>query len=337
MGVQLTPIVQKTVVSLEALRGRSFAVDGNNVLYQFLALIRQPDGGPLTSREGIVTSHLVGLLYRTTRLLSDYRMSLVFVFDGRPPRRKGRTLAARRAVREQAKRAYEKALAEGDLATAWSKAVTSTRLTKDLIRDAQRLLTGLGIPWVQAPAEGEAQAAWICRQGDVWATATRDYDALLYGAPRLVRYLTIAGREFLPSRGTSRPLEPEVIVLDDFLKALQLTREQLVDLALLVGTDYNEGVRGIGPRKALDLLRRHGRLEDLPSEATEGLPSDLRSLRELFLHPRVEAAYDVTPDTLDRGEVLDFLCGERDFSRPRVEAALSRLERALHQHSLEEF
>lgn len=336
MGVHLTPIIRKEVVTLDALRGRRFAVDGNNVLYQFLALIRQPDGRPLTSREGIVTSHLVGLLYRTTRLLADYRMSLVFVFDGRPPRRKGRTLEARREARRKATQAYEEALAAGDLATAWSKAVTSTRLTKDLIRDARRLLEGLGIPWVQAPAEGEAQAAWMCAQGDVWAAASRDYDALLYGSPVLVRYLTISGREFLPSRGTSRPLEPEVIALEDLLRALRLTREQLVDLALLVGTDYNEGVKGVGPRKALDLMRAHGRLEELPSEVRDRLPSDLDALRDLFLHPLVKEVR-LPSAALDRRAVVDFLCGERDFSQPRVEAALDRLERSLRQPSLDEF
>ncbi len=337
MGVHLTHIIHKDVITLGALRGRSFAVDGNNVLYQFLALIRKPDGTPLTSREGVVTSHLVGLLYRTTRLLSDYRMFLVFVFDGRPPRRKARTLEARRAVRETAKEEHEEALARGDLATAWSKAVTSTRLTRDLVKDARRLLEGLGISWVQAPAEGEAQAAWMCREGDVWATATRDYDALLYGSPRLVRYLTISGREFLPSRGTTRPLEPEVIALDSLLQALDLTREQLIDLAILVGTDYNEGVRGVGPRKALDLVGKHGRLEDLPAEVREQLPGDVEAIRNLFLHPHVEEAYRVDPGTLNRQEVVDFLCGERDFSRPRVEAALDRLERSQRQPSLDEF
>lgn len=337
MGVNLTPIVTPERLTLEDLRGRSFAVDGNNVLYQFLALIRRPDGTLLTSRDGRVTSHLVGLLYRTTRLVSDYGLDLVFVFDGRPDRRKRGELEARRRVREKAEREYAEALAQGDLATAWSKAVTSTRLRKDMVADAQELLTLLGIPWIQAPGEGEAQAAFLCQQGRVWAAATRDYDALLYGAPRLLRYLTIQGREFLPAQGTSRPLEPELLELEGLLRNLGLSRQQLVDLAILVGTDYHPGVKGIGPKKALALLREYGRLEGLPAEIRERLPDDVDGIRELFLRPAVTESYDLTSGPVDGDGVLAFLCGERSFSRDRVVDALARLRRRQQQPSLDAF
>ncbi|MEE8232808.1 MAG: flap endonuclease-1 [Thermoplasmata archaeon] len=337
MGVNLTPILQPTVLRLDDLRGRSFAVDGNNVLYQFLALIRRPDGTHLTDREGNVTSHLVGLLYRTTRLISDYAMELAFVFDGRPSERKRAELRSRRKVREKAKEEYEEAVAREDYATAWSKAVTSTLLTRDMIADAQRLLTLLGVPWVQAPSEGEAQAAYLCAQGDVWATSTRDYDALLYGTPRLLRYLTIAGREFLPSRRTSRPLEPELLEAESVLRNLGLTRAQLVDLALLVGTDYNPGVYGIGPKTALQLLREHGRIEDLPEDIRVQLPSDFDVLRDLFLQPPVEETYEIRQGPVDPEGVLAFLCEEKDFARERVTQVLDRLTRRTRQPSLETF
>jgi flap endonuclease-1 len=336
MGVNLTPIVMKRVLRLDHLRGRSFAVDGNNVLYQFLALIRLPDGRPLTDKAGAVTSHLVGLLFRTTRLISDYDMDLVFVFDGRPPSLKGEELAARREVRQKALQEYDKAVRRRDYVAAWSKAVTSTRLTSDLVEDAKRLLTLLGIPWVQAPSEGEAQAAYMCSRGEVWATATRDYDALLYGSPRLLRYLTVSGREFLPSKGTSRPLKPELIELEEFLKALRLNRKQLVDLAILIGTDYSPGVRGIGPKKGLRLLRRFGSLENLPAEFRDRLPDEFQSIRELFLHPSVEEDYEVAHGDVDEEGVVEFLCERRAFSEERVRAAIQRLRRR-RQPTLRDF
>ncbi|MFQ5907876.1 MAG: flap endonuclease-1 [Thermoplasmata archaeon] len=337
MGVNLTPILEPTILRLEALRGRSFAIDGNNVLYQFLALIRRPDGSHLTDREGGVTSHLVGLLYRTTRLISDYAMDLAFVFDGRPSERKRAELRDRRQVRERAQEEYAEALAREDYATAWSKAVTSTLLTPDMVRDAQRLLTLLGIPWIQAPGEGEAQAALICARGDVWATSTRDYDALLYGTPRLLRYLTIAGREFLPSQRTSRPLDPELLEAETQLRRLGISRNQLVDLALLVGTDYHPGVPGIGPKKALALIQDHRRIEDLPNEVRRQLPSDYDEIRDLFLRPPVKEDYEIGQGTADAAGIVAFLCEEKDFSRERVDEVLKRLERRVRQPSLESF
>ncbi|MFQ5918511.1 MAG: flap endonuclease-1 [Thermoplasmata archaeon] len=337
MGVNLRPVLQPKILRLDDLRGRSFAVDGNNVLYQFLALIRRPDGTHLTDREGQVTSHLVGLFYRTTRLISDYTMELAFVFDGRPSERKRAELRHRRQAREKAEEEYKEAVAREDYAAAWSKAVTSTRLTRAMIADAQRLLTLLGIPWIQAPSEGEAQAAHLCSQGDVWATSTRDYDALLYGTPRLLRYLTISGREFLPSRRTTRPLEPELLEADSVLGKLDLTRPQLIDLALLVGTDYNPGVHGVGPKTALSLVRDHGRIEDMPPEITAALPSDYDEIRTLFLDPPVEVEYDVRQGPVDSEGVVAFLCDEKDFARERVAQVLERLTQRSRQPSLETF
>lgn len=337
MGVNLTSIIEKEVLKLDDLRSRSFAVDGNNTLYQFLALIRQPNGQPLTSRSGKVTSHLVGLLYRTTRLIADYDLSLTFVFDGRPHAKKRRELDARGAIREKAALEYAEAIEREDYAAAWSKAVTSSRLTQEMIGDAKRLLSLLGIPWIQAPGEGEAQAAYICHRGEVWAAASRDYDTLLYGSPRLLRYLTIAGREFLPSSGTSRPLEPELITLQVFLQSLGIDRRQLVDLAVLLGTDYNQGVRGIGPKKALDLIREHGSLEHLPANLQKELPDDLEDIRTLFLQPTVAREYTLASPELDPDGVLDFLCGELDFSIGRTTQALQRLERRITHPSLDKF
>src|SRR5918911_5672687 len=99
MGVLLTPIIVKEPLTLDALRGRLLAVDGHGELYQFLALIRLRDGTPLRDSKGRITSHLAGLFYRTTRLIADYGLKLVFVFDGAPPALKTAEIARRRAVR----------------------------------------------------------------------------------------------------------------------------------------------------------------------------------------------------------------------------------------------
>src|SRR5437667_4863199 len=239
MGVVLTPIITKETISLSALRGRTLAVDGNGELYQFLALIRLRDGTPLRDSKGRTTSHLSGLFYRSTRLIADHALRLVFVFDGQPPPLKAQEIAKRRAGRQRYEEERVAALARGDVAEAYSKATMTSRLTREMIAEARELLRLMGVPTVQAPSEGEAQAAHMAATcPEVWAAASKDYDSLLFGAPRLVRFLTISRKEFLPSQGAFRPIVPETIELDRLLDAWHIDREGLVDLALLVGTDF---------------------------------------------------------------------------------------------------
>ena len=328
MGVNLTPIAIRHATSLEALRGKSIAVDGNLELYQFLSVIRLRDGSPLTDGEGRVTSHLNGLVFRTIRLVADYDIRLVFVFDGPPPDLKRAEIQKRRAARAKAQQEYEAALAAGDLGTAWSKVVMTTRLTRAMIEEAKTLLTYLGIPWVQAPSEGEAQAAFLARRGDVWAAGSKDYDSLLFGAPRLVRFLAVRSTEFLPSRGRSRDVPPEVLDLEENLRALGLTREQLVDAAILVGTDFHEGVKGIGPKTAVKRVREWGSLDAAPSDVCAKLPENLETIRAFFLEPPVTDDVDLRVRPLREADAIRFLCDERGFTPSRVETAVRRLRDA---------
>jgi flap endonuclease-1 len=313
-------------LTLDDLRGRSLAVDANNTLYQFLALIRMRDGRPFTDSEGHVTSHLVGLLLRTSRLMADYDIRPVFVFDGKPPELKRRTLEERRGYRERALKEWEDAVRRKDYSGAWSKAVRMNSLTQSMQDDAKKVLTLLGIPWIQAPQEAEAQAAYMAMQGHVWAANSRDYDAVLFGSPRLVRYLTISGQEFLPSKGIARPLVPELIELQALLRRLEISREQLIDLAIMVGTDFDKGIHGVGPKTALKLIKAHDSLEGLPEHYKMQLPEDLDQLREIFLKPVISTQYEIRFTGLNEHGLKHFLCEERNFSNERVELAIHRMQ-----------
>lgn len=328
MGVALTPIVKRKIVRLRNLSGRSLAVDANNVLYQFLALIRKPDGSPLTDTQGRVTSHLIGLLFRATRLITDYGMRLTFVFDGEPPPLKEAELEKRRQARTKALAEWQEAKRLGDYRAAFSKAVTSSRLSRSMIEDAKSLLDLMGIPTVQAPSDAEAQASHMALRGDVWAVNSQDYDSLLYGAPRMVRYVTLTGREFMPSKNRSRRLLPELIELESVLRDLQLSRNSLIDLAVLVGTDFNEGIRGVGPKKALGLMKKYGSITAIPSEILAEAPPNLTRVRRIFLKPEVTDEYRLTYQRPDEEGMLGFLCQERGFSRERVRNVVRRLDAA---------
>jgi len=326
LGVNLTPIIVKQILQLENLKGRSFAVDANNHLYQFLSLIRTRDGTPLKDSHGNITSHLSGLMFRSTRLIHDYNIDLIFVFDGEPPKLKQQEILKRRRLREKATKEYEEALKAKDYATAFSKAVMTSRLTKPLIEDAKHLLKLLGIPYVQAPSEAEAQTAYMAMKGDVWAASSKDYDTLLFGTPRLLRYLTIYGREFLPSKGTSRALNPELIDLHKLLTYHNITREQLIDSAILVGTDFNEGVRGMGPKTALKLIKEYEKLENLPNNIQSEIPKDYEEVREVFLNPETTSNYKLEYGELNEDKLYEFLCDQRDFSRKNVETVVERMK-----------
>jgi flap endonuclease-1 len=323
VGVVLTPILEPQPVGTAELFGRMLAVDGNGELYQFLALIRLPDGTPLRDASGRITSHLSGLFFRTTRLIAEHGLKLVFVFDGKPPALKAAEIDRRRAVKEEVERAHADAVARGDLEQAYAKATMTSRLTRDMVAEARELLRLLGLPAIQAPSEGEAQAAHMARQHRVWAAASKDYDTMLFGAPRLLRFLTISGKEFLPSRGTFRPLVPELIDLDAQLGRWGITREGLIDLALLVGTDFNDGIHGIGPKKALKLVQQHGRIEDMPAEIRDAI-GDVGALRALYMSPLTTDEYDMAFTDPDVDGVVRFLSEERQFSRQRVTDALDR-------------
>ncbi len=326
LGVNLTPIMTKQILPLTDLRGRSLAVDANNYLYQFLSLIRTRNGTPLEDSQGHITSHLFGLMFRSTRLIHDFKIDLVFVFDGKPPELKREEIKKRREQRQKAREEWQEALRVRDYARAFSKAVMTSRLTQSMIEDAKKLLNLLGIPCVQAPSEAESQTAYMAMQGDVWAASSKDYDSLLFGASRLLRFLTIYGKEYLPSRGVSRPLKPELITLENLLSHHGITRLQLVDIAILVGTDFNKGIKGVGPKTALKLIKEHGRIENLPAKFRPQIPPRFDSVRKLFIHPDVTLDYNLTYGQLYEEELYSFLCDQREFARERVEIAAQRMK-----------
>jgi flap endonuclease-1 len=204
-----------------------------------------------------------------------------------------------------------------------------------MIDDANKLLRYLGVPIVQAPSEGEAQAAFMAARGDVWAAVSQDYDSLLFGARRLVRNLAISGKRKLPMREAYVQVEPELVDLASTLQALQLSREQLVDLGILIGTDFNpEGFKGIGPRTALKLVREYGTLERIAELNKEVvLPPELDRIREIFLKPAVTSNYTLEWRESDLESLVRFLCEERDFNEERVRTAVERAKTAMAKES----
>jgi flap endonuclease-1 len=320
MGVALRDIIAdyKAPLAWEALAGIA-AVDTHNALYQFLSIIRQPDGTPLMDQEGRVTSHLSGILFRAVNFM-EKGIRPVWVFDGIPPDFKQETIKQRRSVREQARERWQEALERGAVEEAAKHARASSRIDRDVIATSKHLISLLGMPSVNAPSEGEAQAAYMVSRGDVRYVVSQDYDTLLFGAPVLVRNLTVSGRRKL--HGRTIAVNPERITLAEVLSGLRISREDLIRIAILVGTDFNPGVRGIGAKTALKIVR-NGEFEQV---AADKIPdTDTDAILEFFQHPPVQADYTLSWREPDREGVLSLLCGEYDFSPERVEKALDGL------------
>jgi flap endonuclease-1 len=321
-------------VKLEDLSGKSIAIDAYNTLYQFLAIIRQPDGTPLKDSSGKVTSHLSGLLYRTSNLV-ELGIRPIYVFDGTPPALKSIEIERRVKVKREAQVRYEKAIKEGKIEEARTYAQATSHLRDYMEQDSKRLLAFMGIPWIQAPSEGEAQAAHIVKRGDADYCGSQDYDSLLFGAPRLARNITISGRRRLPSKNVSIEVIPEIIELEQVLKSLGITYEQLVDIGILIGTDFNpDGIEGLGPKTALKLIKEHETLEEaLPYVKNANFPVEPARIREIFLKPPVSDNYKIEFRQIDEEGVVKFMVEEKEFSEDRVRKAVEKMQKGIAQEN----
>jgi flap endonuclease-1 len=319
MGIQLGKLVHPKDLPLPSLKGRKLALDAYNMLYQFLATIRQPDGRVFTNANGVVTSHLVGLLYRTSSLLENGILP-VYVFDGKPSELKAATLRGRAMVKAKAAEEWEKALEAGDLELAKKKAAGTSRVTEEMVRDARDMLEAMGVPWVQALSEGEAQASYMASKGEVWAVASEDYDTLLFGAPRLIKGLA-ALKSSSGSPGVVRMLETAEV-----LRELAISQEELVLLGMLMGTDFNEGFEGIGPKKALKMVSEHVGYEATLAKVG-GDPVLLNQVRELFATPPHSDDYSIKWKKPDLPRLEKILVDSQGFDASRVSKVISRLAR----------
>ncbi|AEA48008.1 flap endonuclease-1 [Archaeoglobus veneficus] len=323
MGADIGELLEREEVELEYFSGRKIAIDAFNTLYQFISIIRQPDGTPLKDSQGRMTSHLSGILYRVSNMI-EVGMRPIFVFDGEPPVFKQKEIEERKERRAEAEEKWIAAIERGEK-YAKKYAQAAARVDEYIVESSKKLLEYMGVPWVQAPSEGEAQAAYMAAKGDVDFTGSQDYDSLLFGSPKLARNLAITGKRKLPGKNVYVEVKPEIIDLNGNLRRLGITREQLVDIALLVGTDYNEGVKGVGVKKAYKYIKTYGDVFKA-LKALKVEQENIEEIRNFFLNPPVTNNYSLHFGKPDDEKIIEFLCEEHDFSKDRVEKAVEKLK-----------
>lgn len=328
MGVNLKDLIDKEELEISSLKGKVVVFDTMNLLYQFLTTIRQQDGTSLTDSHGNVTSHLNGLFFRITKLMT-YDIKMVFVFDGKKPELKQKEIERRQSIKDDAQAKYDVALKEENIEDMKKYASRTVRLTSQMIEEAKTLLTLLGLPVIQSPSEGDAQAAYLVKKGDAYAAISQDYDTLLHGATNLVRNLSIAGKKKRMGKLGYETIKPQIIYLPTVLKTLEFTRDQLIALAMLIGTDYNVGgIKGIGPQKALKLLKTHN--DDFETLFGEVKWDDYFDypwidVMNVIKNMAVTDDYELKWGPIQRDELFTFLVDEHDFSKDRVESSLDKV------------
>ncbi|MFH1431817.1 MAG: flap endonuclease-1, partial [archaeon] len=331
MGVKISDIVPRRELSLSEIRGKTLAVDALNTLYQFLSIIRQYDGTPLKDDKGNITSHLSGVFYRSLNLMEE-GVKLVYVFDGKPPEFKSKTNSERRKIRAAAKEKWDEAIARGELKDAKKYAQASVEITSGMLAEAKELLVALGIPVVEAPSEGEAQASYMAKKGVAYAVASSDLDSVLFGAPRLIRNLNITGKRKLAGTNIYKDIKPEIIELKALTESLGIDQEQLINLGILIGTDYNPGgIKGIGPKNALKLVKQYKTLPELMENVEWNFDVSAQQIHDFFLNPPVTDDYDIGELEADRDKIRHILCDRHDFSVERIENMFGKLDKLKDQ------
>ena len=328
MGVALTELLQIKEIDIDFLRNKVLVVDSSMWLYQFLSSIRQRDGSLLTDSKGNVTSHLMGLMTRISNL-SQQNIKLAFVFDGEPPKMKHQTLEKRKEIKINAQKNFDMAKEKEDLFLMKKYASRTSRLTDEMIDEAKKLVEAFGLPVIEAPSEAEAQASFIVKNNEAFAISTNDADAMLFEAPRVVRNLNMAGKKKKLNKLSYETINPDLINLEDNLRHLGLSQDQLIALAMLIGTDYNSGgVKGIGPKTALKMVKAHGNnFDKLFEEArwNEHFDFGWNEVFELFKNMPINKDYQLKWADVDEGKMMDLLVDGHDFSKERVKSLIEGL------------
>jgi len=341
MGLSIKELVPSTEIEITDLKGKVIAIDTYNMLYQFITTIRSRDGSPLANNKGDVTSHLVGLFARTTNFM-EKGLKPVFVFDGKAPKLKQEERERRKELKIEAEKKYHIAVQKQDIDEMKKFAARTSRLTSEMVDDAKELISALGLPIVDAPSEGEAQAAYMAKKDYAYASVSQDYDSLLYGCPHLVRNLSIAGKRKSSHHLGYVSSKPEIVMLSDVLNNLGIDNDQLIVLAILVGTDYNRGgIKGIGPKNALKLVKEHKKdFNSIFSMVKWEYPFAWTEVYDLIKNMPVTDDFELSWGFVDEAKLTSLLVDKYNFSSERVSNTINPLLKGnekKQQRSLSDF
>lgn len=325
----LRSLSQIEEVDIEEIDDSVVAVDAYNWLYKYVTTtVRFTNDDEYTREDGVEVPNLHGGITGMKRFFNN-DITPIFVFDGDYHEKKQVELTERRQARQSAKEDAEQARAEGNEIEAAKLESRSKSLSDEMIESTMDMLDALDLPYVVAPQSGESQAAYMVQESDTYDyVVSDDYDSLLFGSPVTVRNFTSSSRPF------------ERLRLDSTLDELELTLEQLIDVGLLCGTDYNEGVSGYGPKSSVSAIREQGSLKSMIESGEIDMEKEMyESIHEIFTSPEVTDDFpqDVESPLPDFDEARKVLIEKWELPESHVESTLDDIEAHVTQPGLDKW
>jgi len=326
MGIAYSGLIDscKEKFDLNNLKNKRLGFDAYNVLFQFITTIRGVDGEPLKNQRGEVTSHYSGLFYRLMNI-SKYTPYITFVFDGVSHELKNKTKEERRDKRGIAKDNFLKAQEEGNVLDMRKFARQAATIDSKIIQESKELILALGFSYIDAPGEAEAQISYLTRTNKLDYTISQDYDCLLFGSPHLLKNITVSGKKKIPYKNITIDVVPEIIHSDCIYKKLELTPDKLLWLSILIGTDFNEKVDGIGPQTAYKLVHQYNSFEEIEKylkEKNKEIKFDYKEIEDIFKNPNITSSPEIHAGKFSRDEIENILINKAGFSSDRVKQQL---------------
>ena len=335
MGVKIQDLIIRTPLEISQLAGKTMAIDGPNIIFSLFSFSYKNQQFDLTNtmtdRTQRVISHLYGLLYRVNFFYHKKILPL-FCFDGRVSDLKRMITKDQLQDFRVTRQWYQEAMAQGNLKRAREIALGKEFLWSNIIDESKQLLNALGVPYIDSPASAESQCAYLVNSQIVQYANSQDFDSLLFGCPRTIQNLSKSLKRKVQGKWIYTKVTPYLVDLHSILQTLQLDQFQLVDLALLIGTDYNSGVKNIGPKTALFLIKKYHSLEEfMRSEKQKYDFSHLTQeiidrVRKIFLFPDVlETIGSLQWELPNKGKVIELLCEDHRLNKERVENNLKKV------------
>ncbi len=331
MGVAIGPLVEdcKKRIELSEFKGKKFGFDAYNMLYQFVTTIRGIDGEPLKNEKGEITSHYSGIFYRISNVLS-YGIKPVFVYDGKSHELKNKTKQERRDRRAEAKEKHEKAILEEDIENMNKFARQSATIDSKIIEESKELLEAMGVPCFTAPGEAEAQISYMTSVGQTDYCVSQDFDCLLFGSPNLLKNIGASGKKKVPFKKVYIDVYPYILESQQVFSKLNITREKLIWMSMLIGTDFNNKVEGIGPKTALKLVQENNSFEDILKQLKEKnkeIDFDYHEILDIFKNPDIEKNPIYDKPLFERQKIEHILLDKANFDEKRTINYLNEFEK----------
>ena len=335
MGVKLQEIIHRKVIGFNDLSGKIIAVDAPNIIMGLFNFARKnPDGsyaGLILDRTQRPISHLYGLLYRV-KFYYTKKIFPLFCFDGRDSELKKIITKDRLNDFRFTQQWYQEAMDDGNTEGARQIALSKEYMWQNIIQESKELLSALGVPYIDSPASAESQCAYLVKKGIAHYSNSQDFDSLLFGCPRMVQNLSKSLRRKVQGKWTYNKITPLYTNLNKNLKKLGINQFQLVDMGLMIGTDYFSGIKGIGPKKALNYIQKHKQIEKIITfekdkfDFSNLTPELIKKIRRIFLFPEVNTSQQEFYWNFPlKPQVVDLLCREHHLNKERVENNVGKL------------